>query len=392
MTTANHNDRAHAKLSASGSARWLNCPGSVEAETGYEDSGSVFAEEGTLAHEVADLCLKAGDDADSYIGVTVKCNGRDNIIEKVMAGHVQEYLDYVRAFQVANTDLFTEERVDFSNVVPNGFGTMDAAVIDYNTRICHIFDLKYGQGIAVDAFENSQGLLYAIGLLNEVGWLGAFDSFKIHIVQPRKANYSEWFVTVEQLNQFAAFVETRAQLALSPNAARIPGDKQCQWCKHKANCVELKEHTEHVIGNLFDDLSLEALKPQIPVLNDGDKRSILLSKKLIEDFLKAVEKDVFDTLNDGGTFPGFKLVEGRSNRKMIDGAEAQLCHEFADAVYNFKLKGLGELEKIAGKPRIAELTYKPQGRPTLVPDSDRRPALVEPQVALEFDDLDGEPL
>ena len=103
-----------------------------------------------------------------------------------MAHYVQEYLDYVRAHETKKTQLYTEERVDFSNIVPDGFGTMDAAVLDYDTGICHIFDLKYGQGIQVYSFENTQSQLYALGLLNELGFLDVIKTFRIHIVQPRK--------------------------------------------------------------------------------------------------------------------------------------------------------------------------------------------------------------
>ena len=139
----------HAKLSASGSSRWLNCPGSVKAEEGYPNQpSSAFALEGTRAHEVADLCLKASCDADVYIGKKVL----DDVIDAGMAGYVQEYLDYVRSYETATSKLFTEERVDFSHVVPGGFGTLDAAVLDYDTKTCHIFDLKYGKGVKVDAF------------------------------------------------------------------------------------------------------------------------------------------------------------------------------------------------------------------------------------------------
>ncbi len=172
----------HAKLSASGSPKWLGCPGSVKAEEKMPDPGSSpFAVEGSRAHEVADLCLKAGTDAAMYVGKEVY----GDIVPGEMARYVQEYLDYVRAHETENTELFTEERVDFSNIVPEGFGTMDAAVFDPTIGVCHIFDLKYGRGVKVHAANNTQAQLYCLGFLNEMGWMAEIISFRIHIVQPR---------------------------------------------------------------------------------------------------------------------------------------------------------------------------------------------------------------
>ena len=143
---------AHAVLSASGSTQWLSCPGSRKAQEGYEDKSSVFAVEGSRAHELADICLKDGGDAQGLLGEEIM--GED--IPQEMCDYVQEYLDYVRSFEGDNTKLFTEQRVDFSNVVEGGFGTLDAAVLEYDTGLCHIFDLKYGKGVSVFAFENTQ--------------------------------------------------------------------------------------------------------------------------------------------------------------------------------------------------------------------------------------------
>lgn len=363
----NHANRAHAKLSASGSSRWLNCPGSVKAEEGYKSESSVFAEEGTLAHELADLCLQKKVDSDSFVGKEVT----GKIIDSEMAKHVQEYLDYVRSYETAKSELYTEKRVDFSNSVPDGFGTMDSAVIDYDSGICHIFDLKYGRGVEVSAVENTQAQLYAIGLYNELGFLGEIKSFCIHIVQPRIRNYSNWEISVEDLNKFSKHVSARAKIALGDNAPRIPGDKQCQWCKAKGNCNALAKFTEQVISAEFDNLD----EVKIESMSDDRKRLILDNRSLIESFMKAVESEVFGRLSCGEKFEGYKIVEGRSVRKWGDNAEEALVKELGDDAYEKKLIGITAAQKLIGKEGVDELAYKPPGKLTLAAESDKRKAV-----------------
>jgi hypothetical protein len=358
----------HAKLSASGSSRWLNCPGSVKAEEGYPNQpSSAFALEGTRAHEVADLCLKASCDADVYIGKKVL----DDVIDAGMAGYVQEYLDYVRSYETATSKLFTEERVDFSHVVPGGFGTLDAAVLDYDTKTCHIFDLKYGKGVKVDAFENTQAQMYAIGLESELSFLSTIDKFVLHIVQPRIYNFSSWEISTYDLLGFSNWVAKIAAKAVSGEAERSPGEKQCQWCKAKGDCKALSDFTTKIITSEFDDLD----DLDVDSLNDGQKKTILDNKKLVETFLKAVEASVFDQLDQGVEFNGYKLVEGRSIRKWNAKAEHKLIRKLGTKAYSRKLIGIGAAEKELGKDFIKELTIKPEGKPTLAPSSDKRSAI-----------------
>lgn len=362
--------KKHAKLSASGSERWLNCPGSVKACEGYPNKSSTFAQEGTLAHELADRCLKQNKDADQYIGKPILYSK----IESDMARYVQEYLDYVRSFETKNTQLLTEERVDFSNIVPKGFGTMDAAVINYQTSTCHIFDLKYGQGIKVDAENNTQAQLYALGLLNELDFIGDIDKFVLHIVQPRVNHFDDWEVSTIDLKLFGEYAKQRAELALSKDAPIIPGDKQCQWCLAKADCEALAKHTEQIIASEFENLDQQDQLETI-FLTDERKKLILDNKSLIESFLKAVEKDVFDRLIEGEQFAGYKLVEGRSVRQWKDGAELLLVNKLGDDAYDKKLIGITAAQKLIGKDEVDQLTIKPQGKTTLVPESDKRKAI-----------------
>ena len=361
---------AHAKLSASGSARWLNCPGSVEAEKDFKDTGSSFAQEGTAAHELADLCLTSGDSPEKYIGQQIESVE----VNADMAEYIAGYISYVKSFEGEH---FYESRVDFSPWVPEGFGTSDAIVIQ--TKVVHIIDLKYGKGVSVDAENNSQGMLYALGVYNDYGYL--FDDvseFVIHIYQPRTNNFSVWTISVDDLLKWGEWVKLQADLALTKDADRSPGDKQCQWCKAKATCPALSKYTQDIIMCEFDDLEDldnpdKLTKPQL--------RLALENKKLIVGWLDAVEKHVSGILFDGGTFEGFKLVEGRSLRKWGDedsAATAMLTLKKEEEVYKKSLISAAQAEKLLGKKNyslISDFIIKPDGKPTLAPESDKRPSI-----------------
>lgn len=364
----------HAKLSASGSARWLSCPGSVAAEEGYRNTSSVHAQTGTRAHEVADLCLKSGRDADFYLGKKVL----GKTVDEDMVRAVQQYLDYVRAFETSSSQLFTEERVDFSHLVPEGFGTLDAAIVDFDKRVCQIFDYKHGR-VFVGAENNTQGQLYALGLLHELEYLEAIDTFVINIIQPNAGNYGSWEISVSDLKTFGKYVEKQAKTALSANAPRRPSDSACMWCKAKADCPALFEHTQEVIGNEFEDLDKE-------VLSKEQKRLILDNKSLIDSFLKAVEADIEQSLLNGEQFPGYKLVEGRSNRKYKDTAEAYLIGTLGEEAYKKSLISLTAAEKLVDRETLAEHIYKPRGGPKLVPESAKGIAIVN--ITDQFSDLE----
>lgn len=382
--------KKHAKLSASGSSKWIFCSGSVEAESKVAKKQSVYAEEGTLAHELADMCLKKKVDSSTFIGKTITCesDGKvlSTVVDKEMAKFVQEYLDYVRSFETKNSQLYTEDKVDFSNITPDGFGTMDAAILDYDTGVCHIFDLKYGQGVEVSAIENTQGQLYALGFYNELKCLDIIKSFVIHIVQPRKYNYSEWEISLEDLIKFGEFAKQKAKEALTPGAKRTPGYKQCEFCAARHSCTALDKFTQEIISADFDNLDeIDSDK-----ISDDRVKLILDNKKLIESFLNAVENKAFERLVSGEKIPGYKVVRGKSNRKWTDEAQAILIEKLGDKAFEKKLIGITEAEKQLKKKEVDELTYKPEGKLTLAPESDKRPAVTS--VSEDFENLNSEEL
>lgn len=347
----------HAKLSTSGAHRWLACPGSIKAEEGIPEKTSSYAEEGTLAHSVAESLL---------LGKTPK--------ECDFLEPVQAYVDYVRQIAGKN-ELFVETRVDFSPWVPDGFGTSDAIIIDTENQTIDVIDLKFGKGIKVDAEDNPQGMLYALGVINDFSW--AMDDIKninLHIHQPRLDHISVWSISVDDLLAWGETVKERAALALTEDAPRIPGEKQCQWCKAKATCPAILKLAHDVTSKEFDSLD----NPD--TLTDEQLRYALENRKLVVSWFDAVEALVFERLNAGEAFPGFKLVQGRSNRDWMnpDEAEIQLTRLIGEDAYEKKLLSVAKAEKILGKKKaseIASLIVKPEGKPTLAPESDKRPAI-----------------
>jgi hypothetical protein len=362
---------AHAKLSASGSAKWSLCPGSVFAEKDLPNTTSVFAEEGTAAHELAELLLRGDDEltlVGDVIGVTLPDSGV--VVTQDMYDYVQTYVSYVNSI---SGELFVEQRVDFSHIAPDGFGTSDAIVINDNTMT--IIDLKYGKGVRVDAENNTQGILYALGAVNDYGMLFNIKTINIVIVQPRLDHISEWTIGIDELNRWGERLKQAAELSLSDNAPRSPGEKQCQWCRAKATCPALAKLTESTLMTSFDNL--DTSKPE--QLTDEQLKIALDNKKLIVSWFDAVETLVTDRLSTGQGFNGYKLVAGRANRAWRD--EAATAAALRDVLgeetlYTRKIISPAQAEKELGKSRaelLDDLVTKPEGAPTLVPESDKRP-------------------
>ena len=292
---------AHAKLSASGSARWINCPGSVKAEEGFPDSTSIFADEGTMAHELAQLALELGGLAFDWEGLTLPENNATPVTRE-MCEYVQEYVNYVN---ILPGECFIEQQVDFSPWVPEGFGTCDAIVID--DEHLHVIDLKYGKGVPVYAENNTQGILYALGAYNELNQIYGFQKITIHIAQPRLDTATEWTLSIDELMAWGERISQAAQATQDPDAERIPSEKACQWCKAKAVCPALLAKTEAVLMSAFDDL--DPVNPD--QLTDEQIVTVLDNKKLIVAWLGAVEDHVTEKLKSGEEFTGYKLVAGR---------------------------------------------------------------------------------
>lgn len=359
--------KQHAKLSASGSSRWLNCPGSVKAEEGIKEQRSKFADEGSAAHELAEQSLLQNMHPSNWLNEAF-AEYPDFPVDQEMVDSIVIYRDFVNSLP---GEKLIEQQIDFSDWVPEGFGTSDALVIHKNTL--HVVDLKYGKGVPVSPENNSQAMLYALGAYAFTEGLYDIKHVDITIVQPRLDHIETWRVSVKDLLKFGNEVRAKAEEAMAEDAPRVPGETQCRWCKAKATCPALKKMTDDSVMQFFDE-PLESL-------NEDDLKTALDNKKLIVGWLDAVEDLVKQRLTDGEGFPGYKLVAGRSTRSWANEADASVAllerMEHDDAFVT-KIITPAQAEKKLGKAKakdIQDLIAVSTGNPTLVPESDKRPSI-----------------
>jgi hypothetical protein len=380
----------HSDFGPSSFARRMLCAGSYNAEKDLPNSTSKFAEEGTDAHELAEICLrppKRKKKAASFIGKTPLTN-KERIIDEEMAFHVQKYIDYVIA--IGGRQEY-EQEVWYDRWVPDGFGTADLTAD--NEPVLDVADLKYGKGVKVFAKKNPQGMLYALGAVSERSAFQTFKTVRIHIVQPRLDHYDVWETTPEALYEFGEYAKGVAEDCLKSDAPCTPGEKQCQFCRANALCPELLNHAETSLMSQFDSMGPKEPPPQPSTLTVEQIKSVLDNKDLIDKWLKSVESYVLGQIETGDGFPGYKIVAGRSNRKWEDElvAEKTLRGYIGDQAYNKKLKSPTQAEKVLGKEKskIKDLIIKPQGKPVLVPESDKREPIHLGITADDFDKMEN---
>ena len=385
----------HAILSASGSHRWLHCTPSALLEKDVPDSGSDYAREGSLAHA---YCAKALKES---LGIGTK--GEDIEIEELqdyftdeMPGHVETYTDIVLGkYEEAKKStpdavLMVEQLLDFRKYIPEGFGTGDAIIVaDGTLEIC---DFKYGKGVEVSAIANSQMMIYALGAYERFSDEYRIERVRMTIIQPRIGNLSEYELEIDQLLYWADNVLTpTAKKAIKGEGEQVAGD-WCQFCKVKCQCKALaKRCTED-----FDALQESGTTAEL--MTNDDIARLLPKLSDIKKWAEAVGEYALDRALKGDKFPGYKLVEGRSIRKIIDeeAAASKLTAEGFDADNLYKpraLKGITDLEGIVGKKNLATLLdgilVKPQGKPALVPESDKRPPLNSNSAESDFESINN---
>lgn len=371
---------AHAILSASASSRWLHCTPSARLERKFPDASSPYAEEGTLAHAYAErflnLFLKTGKTA-------VVINDNAEMQEAVQA-YVNICVEKINEARTASPDaqIKVEQRLDFSRWVPEGFGTGDMVMV--SDKYFEIVDLKYGKGVPVSAINNSQMRLYALGMYEAFGYLYGADEVRMTIVQPRLDSVSTETISVDDLLAWGEEVKKKAKIAFAGKGEFCAGS-HCRFCKARNTC---RAHAEYELKNVKEDL-------QTAELEDFEISDILLRAKNIKTWLDGLESYALGKALDGYDWPGMKLVEGRSNRKITDdtiAANNLLNAGFgADEIYKPRaLRSITDLEKLCGKKMFSELMSgvieKPPGKPTLVSIDDKRQALEITNIKNDFDE------
>ena len=387
-----HKERAHALLSASGASRWMHCNPSARMEDIFEDNTSTYAEEGTLAHEISELKLA------KYLTVMnqrtynskLKKLKSDGLYKPEMDTYTDVYVDHIKELMMSfdrTPAAFIEKKVDFSDFVPDGFGTADFVTVVDGTM--YIRDLKYGKGVPVFAEDNPQLMLYALGALLEFSIYMEVDSVNMGIVQPRLDSISIWEISANELFEWA-------ENEVKPNAGRAyegTGEfkvGQCTFCRAKAVCRARAEY----------NLELEQdMKIKGNILSNAEIGDILKRGQDLVKWVKHLEEYAQNAILRGEEIPGWKLVEGRSVRSFSDTEKAfEILKEKGIAeelMYERKMLTLSQLENVVGKKDfneyVGDLIIKPKGKPTLVVESDKRSNYVnDNDVTNDFKNLDEE--
>lgn len=380
-----HSQRAHALLSASGSKRWINCTPSAKLEEAEGPRGSsVYAAEGTLAHELSELYLRHDtllniDDNEFNEGFEAIMS--NELFSDEMLDVVPIYVDYCTdEYKAAKTKcqytlIEIEQKLDLTEYVPEAFGTADCCIISDDTL--EVIDLKYGKGVPVYSEYNTQLMLYGLGALRKYSLMYDINSVKLTIVQPRINNISSWEISVDELTKYAEeTIKPAANLAFK-GEGELKAGSWCKFCVVKNKCRALYEENLKVAKHEFKT-------PEF--LTDDEISDILKRAPLFTEWINSVkeyaEKRAIDDLK---VWPGFKLVEGPSRRKwtdendVINAIYANFPEATDDQLFDMKLKSITSIEKLFGKKRVDEalknVIIKPLGKPTLVSEDDKRPAL-----------------
>ena len=377
----NHAGRDHALLSASGASRWMSCPASVHLETQFPDTTSEYAKEGTLAHELAEAKARhyffTKDFTTRKFNAAVKKLKADELWHDEMENCTDVYLDFVKAIALSFKNrpyIALEKKVDFSDWVPQGFGTADCIIISGD--ILHVIDYKHGKGVPVSPENNSQLMLYALGAYDAYKMLFDIKKVNLSIVQPRLSVDAEtWECSLEDLLAFGDTARDKAMLALSDEGKEVfnPGDA-CRFCRARTQCRARADH----------NIELAFAVGKIPPLISNDEVGEYLKQG--EDVKKWIEELKDYALKEclmGNEVAGWKAVEGRGSR---DWADMDKAFEILEAggidealLWERKPLTLAQVEKVVGKKDFADMVgdmvVKKPGKPTLVHEEDKRKAI-----------------
>lgn len=380
----------HAVVSASGAHIWLNCPPSVRLGAQFPDQGSSYAAEGTLAHAIAELKLRKQFEImkpSYYEGMLRELKTNPNY-QPEMDGYTDEYIDCIlkicHGFP-SKPYVAIERRLDFSHIVPEGFGTGDCIIIHEDEL--HVCDLKYGKGVPVSAQNNPQLRLYALGAVREYAMLFGIRRITTHIIQPRLDNFDAESLTAEDL---AAWGETIKPIAAQAYAGEgeFHAGEHCRFCRARSKCAARARA-------LLELEEPKARADQGDTLTDEEIGDILTRAITLTNWIESLETYAKEQLTAGKPIKGWKLVEGRSTAKISNYEQAvtKLTAAGYDKalLYNTAPLGLTDLDKLVGsrkalKEIIGDLLIKPAGAPTVVPESDKRKPFAQKKLAEMFGD------
>ena len=379
----------HALLSASSAHRWLHCTGSPLLEKEFPDTTSVYAKEGTLAHELCELKLKKYTTVMPKGTYTRAHNKimKSELWQNEMESTSETYLEYVKEIMLSceiAPAVLIEKRVDFSRYVPEGFGTADCLILAGDTL--HAIDYKHGKGVVVDADHNPQMMLYALGAMSELSLLYRFKFVHMTIVQPRVNNISEFTMSADELIEWGeTVVKPKAEAAISGNGEFEAGD-WCRFCRAKRQCKTRYESND----SLYSELSVQH-DPRLITLDELGE--YLRRGRDMAAWLEDMKEYALSESLAGADVPGWKAVEGRGSRAFTDTDEAvnTLVKNGIDesVLYERRVLTLAQMEKAVGKKAFGEivgnLVVKNPGKPTLVEESDKRPKItIQPTAADVF--------
>ena len=384
-------ERQHALLSASGAKKWINCPASARLEETLPDEESAYAAEGTLAHAIGELKLtKLFTDknmTDRAYKTRLNKLTKDPLYQKEMDGYTDQYVDYVTGIAYGFESapfVVVEQRLDYSDWAPEGFGTGDCILI-HGSEL-HVMDFKYGKGVPVSPENNPQMMCYGLGALKAFGTIFPVMTVVLHIIQPRINNLTSWSITRQELTCWGAEVlKPAAEKAYAGGGECNPGS-WCDegFCKLRATCRARAEKHLALMDKAVDPHPTGSTIMQLPpALSNDEVGAILKDAQFLASWVKKLEAFATDEIAAGRDIPGWKLVEGRSNRTLTD--QEQAFTDLKDAGYDETLfydrvpLSLTKLEALITKEDkasiLAKYITKPQGKPTLVPADDKRPAM-----------------
>lgn len=407
----------HAILSPSGANMWFDCPGSLWLGKDEPDKSSSYAAEGTTAHALAEYCFKFNKPAKNLLGMRTVVNHIN--VDEEMSDAIQGYVDTVNGIKASMSDIQVfdiEQKLDFTDLldlsaninvmntdyqVEKAFGTADVVLLGDGELQIH--DLKYGKGVRVSAKNNRQLLIYALAAYHNYSLCCEINTISVHIHQPRLNHYSEFRVTPDELLEFGHELKKKAGVAYNiylngpqSDADFCAGESQCRFCKAAGKCDALANQVAEKVGSDFTNLDEEIVQ-QVEHLENQALADRFNALAMIEAWVKAIRAKAQHELHQGRPVPGFKLVIGRlGNRAWRDESEAENALKSfrlkQDEMYNRKIISPAQaLKVLAGSEKrikkLEEFITRPEGKPTVVPESDKRPAI---SPADDFTDLTQE--